>query len=102
MLMIPATTFIERPDGEPQPGVAMSVVQARELAFTLLLRAEQLRSQSTCMAEPTVHRRRLMAYSSAIPASPAFTTLARRWAFLFSVLFVGAVSAAPAFLRAKT
>ena len=42
VLTIPASTFIETPGGDPQPGIAMSAGAARELAFTFLLLAEQL------------------------------------------------------------
>ncbi len=45
-LAIPATTFVSTVDGEPRPGIVMQAALARELAFSLLLAAEQLTNRS--------------------------------------------------------
>ena len=42
VFMIPASTFIEMPDGEPRPGIVLSSAGAKEIAFALLLNAQQL------------------------------------------------------------
>jgi hypothetical protein len=42
MFMIPASTFIETLDGEPHPGIVMSSAHTREVAYALLLHAQQL------------------------------------------------------------
>lgn len=40
--ILPASTFIEMPDGEPMPGCVMPAALAREIAYALLLHAQQL------------------------------------------------------------
>ena len=42
VFMIPASTIIETLDGDPQPGIVVCSALARELAYALLLHAQQL------------------------------------------------------------
>jgi hypothetical protein len=48
-LMLPRDAFIEKDNGEPSPGVVMTAAQAREIAYVLLLHAEQLAGGSIAL-----------------------------------------------------
>jgi hypothetical protein len=52
VFMIPARTFIETADGEPRPGIVIRSALARELAYALLLHAQQLDNGLTPVPAP--------------------------------------------------
>ena len=45
-LTVPATTFVKGAGGEPHPGIIMQPAMAREIAYALLLVAEQFANSS--------------------------------------------------------
>jgi hypothetical protein len=53
VLILPASTFVEMPDGEPRPGVVVPSAVAREFAWALLLSAEQLANGTPPAPPPT-------------------------------------------------